>query len=179
LIYVRRETAGDYDCIRRVVVEAFSGSDHGHNGEADLVDDLRAEPEDRLSLVACLDDEIVGHVMFTAVAIRTAQMVTRGMGMAPLSVTPQHQNRGVGSTLVTNGLGQLFDRGCHFVVVLGHPEYYQRFGFRPASQFGVAHGFVGIRQEIFFILPVPSDTLAEVTEGDVYYHAAFGPQHNS
>jgi putative acetyltransferase len=178
VISVRSETPDDYEEIHRVTVEAFTGSEFGHNGEAELVDSLRAKSVDQLSLVACLDDEIVGHILFTPVTIRTPQHELSGMGLAPLSVAPKHQHAGIGSALVTDGLGQLFERGCLFVVVLGHPEYYRRFGFLPASQFEVSHGFAGLPQEVFFILPRSGGSLADMMGGAVYYHGEFGPQHS-
>jgi putative acetyltransferase len=79
---------------------------------------------------------------------------------------------------VTDGLGQLFERGCPFVVVLGHPEYYRRFGFLPPSQFEISHGFAGLPQEVFFILPRSGGSLADMPGGAVYYQGEFGPQHS-
>jgi putative acetyltransferase len=178
MISIRDETPDDHDRIRRITAAAFSGSEFGHNGEADLIDCLRAKCERYYSIVACSEDEVVGHVAFTPVLIRTTKTETLGMGLAPLSVTPDHQSTGVGTSLVTYGLRRLFDDSYPFVVVLGHPRYYARFGFRPASQFHISHGFPGIPQDVFFILPDANGTLTAWTGGKAYYHREFGPQHD-
>ncbi len=178
MISVRAETLGDHDQIHRVTIDAFANSEFGHNGEAELVDVPRAKSGNHLSLVACSNNEIVGHILFTPVVIRTPQQETRGMGLAPLSVSPQHQRIGVGSLLVTNGLNPVFGDGCPFVVVLGQAEYYPRFGFRSASEIAVSHGFSGIPQDVFFIQPHPHGTLTRLAGGAAYYEREFGPQHS-
>ncbi len=147
MIGIRDEMTGDHDQIRKVTMDAFANSRFGHNGEADLIDALRRNCDQLLSLVAWSDNEIVGHILFSPVVIRTSQTELYGMGLAPMSVMPAVQNIGVGSSLATTGLDRLFATDCPFVVVLGHPTYYPRFGFQPAWQFRISHGFVGIAQD--------------------------------
>jgi predicted N-acetyltransferase YhbS len=176
LISIRNETHDDHEAIRTLTIAAFANSELGHNGEADLVVALRASPN-LLSLVACSDEGIVGHILFTPVTIRTPQREIHGMGLAPMSVLPRYQRTGIGTSLVTHGLDQLSADGCPFFVVLGHPTYYPRFGFLAASQYGVTHGFSGIPQDVFFIRCLQNDLLGNMLGGLAYYHAAFGPQH--
>jgi predicted N-acetyltransferase YhbS len=174
-IVIRSETPEDHGVIRAVTVDAFTNSAEGYHGEADLVDTLRASSE-CLSLVACCGDRVIGHILFTPVWIRTQQRELQGMGLAPLSVASGWQRRGVGSLLVRSGLERLTEDHCPFVVVLGHPGYYSRFGFVPASRYGVFHGFAGIPQDVFFIRPGDSGTLDAVTGGLACYRSEFGPQ---
>ncbi len=178
MISIREESTDDHDHIRRITAAAFSNSEFGYNGEADLIDCLRVKCAHHLSIVACSDSEIIGHILFTSVVIQTPQTETLGMGLAPMSVTPHHQKLGVGTSLVTYGLRRLFADGYPFVVVLGHPRYYPRFGFRSASQFRISHGFARIPQDVFYILPAVDGTLTALTGGKAYYHREFGPQHD-
>lgn len=124
MIEIREEQPEDVDAVRRVNTEAF-----GQPGEAALVDALRTSCEERLSLVAVEGDDILGHILFTPATIGDVQ----GMGLAPMAVTPERQRDGIGSKLVRAGLVELAECGCPFVIVLGHPDYYPRFGFERAS----------------------------------------------
>lgn len=173
---IREDEPNDFGSIRELTVLAFSRSKWGHNGEADLIAALRSSA-DCHSYVAEVDGQVVGQIMFTPAILRTANKEVCGMGLAPMSVQPSRQRQGIGSALVEFGLGRVFSGGTEFVVVLGHPEYYSRFGFRLASEFGVTHGFAGIPQDCFFIRPSPSHEWRSPT-GAIYYDVAFGPQHH-
>ena len=133
---IRSERPEDHAAIRAVTVAAFERSSYGHNGEADIVEALRADAALTVSLVAEAEGEIVGHVAFSPVAITTAEGDWYGLG--PISVAPAHQGAGVGLALMQEGLralGALKASGC---VVLGDPSYYRRFGFEsdPALRYG-------------------------------------------
>ncbi len=123
------------------------------------------------------DENVVAHILFTPVVIRADGRELEGMGLGPMSVATGFQNQGIGSSLVQSGLERLTDDGCPFVVVLGHPEFYSRFGFLPARSSGVSHGFEGIPQEFFFLKILVANSLASASIGAAYYHAGFGPQH--
>ena len=179
MILIRTESPDDHDAIRRVTFEAFSGTQFGHNGEAELIDTLRDKCQRSLSLVAFDNDELVGHVLFTPVVIRNDSDELYGMGLAPLSVLPAHQRRGIGSLLLSAGFERLAASQNLFTVVAGHPDYYQRFGFVPAANFGFSHGFKGMPQEIFFIRTKNPDLLRSARGGKVYYRPEFGPQHST
>ncbi len=142
---IRFETPDDESAIRRVNELAF-----GQPAEADLVDELRRTCADSLSLVA-EDVEVVGHILFTPVVVESARGRLVGMGLAPMAVLPDRQREGIGSLLVRRGLSLLRDRACPFVVVVGHPEYYPRFGFERASSRGLASQWEGIPDEAFMV----------------------------
>jgi putative acetyltransferase len=128
-LVIRTEAPGDGDAVRRVHEAAF-----GRDAEADLVDAVRAARAAVLSLVAVWRGEIVGHALFTPVTVGTGSAV----GLGPLAVHPDHQDQGVGSALVREGLVRLSVLGHGAVVVVGAPAYYRRFGFAPARAFGVS-----------------------------------------
>ena len=94
---------------------------------------LRVVADPYLSWVACVGSDLVGHVLFTPIAIRSEEGVSSGMGLAPLAVSPAWQRRGVGSALVRAGLDACRRASQRVVVVLGDPRYYGRFGFEPAA----------------------------------------------
>jgi putative acetyltransferase len=148
---IRNERPGDEQLIRDLTIAAFAGSELGHNGEAELVDRLRHSCPEMVSLVAEVDDLLVGHILFTPVVIEGGSRQLRGMGLAPMSVLPEYQRQGVGRRLIESGLQALRQANIPFVVVLGHPHYYPKFGFVPASRYGITTTFVGIPDEMFMI----------------------------
>jgi putative acetyltransferase len=129
--YVRPEIPSDHAPIHKLTASAFADSKLGHNGEADLIDVLRKSCKEFLSLVAVAKDEneVVGHILFTQAESISETSRIVGMGLAPMAVAPSHQRQGIGSSLIKSGITMLADRGCPFVVVLGHPDFYPRFGF--------------------------------------------------
>ncbi|MBM3267505.1 MAG: N-acetyltransferase [Candidatus Sericytochromatia bacterium] len=128
-VTVRAETPGDRVAIREVLQAAF-----GQPGEADLVDRIRQSgaflPD--LSLVADSGEGIVGHVLFSQVPVRVRMLYVQALALAPLGVRPDVQRRGVGAALVEAGLDRARRTRFPFVVVVGDPRYYTRFGFKPA-----------------------------------------------
>lgn len=175
MITVVRETPENFDAVRRLTVNAFAASELGHNGEADLIDAVRDQCDEVISLVALDDDRVVGHILFSRATIQLESSTIHGMGLAPMSVLPTDQRRGVGSQLVREGLRHVADTDAAFTIVAGHPEYYPRFGFLPAKQFSVTHGFAGMPQGILFLHI--SDQAIRLTDGLAYYHPVFGSQH--
>lgn len=129
---VRPEKPEDIPAIRIVNEQAF-----GRAAEADLVDALRQNGKAPISLVAEDNGRIVGHILFSPVTVETGERELAGVGLAPMAVLPEFQNRGVGSLLVKDGLERCREAGHTFAVVLGHSHYYPRFGFTPASRFGI------------------------------------------
>jgi putative acetyltransferase len=128
-VIVRDERPLDVDGIREVLTHAF-----GRPDEAVLVDALRAAGKVQLSLVAESEGQVVGHVLFTAVTIAGDDTLLAS-GLAPLAVVPRMHGVGVGSALVRQGLARCRRAGHAFVVVLGDPRYYGRFGFVAAEQY--------------------------------------------
>ena len=154
---IRPERPEDASRVHEVNQLAF-----GQPAEADLVDKLRANCAEALSLVA-EDDTVVGHILFTPVVVESAGRRVVGMGLAPMAVHPDRQRQGIGSQLVTHGLDVLRERGCPFVVVVGHPEYYPRFGFESASKHGLASQWDGIPDEAFMVLVLNAAAMAAVS----------------
>ena len=121
---IRAETSADFDAIRRVNRLAFGG-----DLEVRLVDALRDGGWLRLSLVAERDAEIVGHILFSELPIETSQGTLPALSLAPVAVLPEHQKQGIGSELIRQGLVNCRLASYPIVIVVGHPEYYPRFGF--------------------------------------------------
>jgi putative acetyltransferase len=163
---IRPERPDDVARVREINTLAF-----GQPAEAVLVDRLRESCADALSLVAD-DNAIVGHILFTPVTLDTTQRRLVGMGLAPMAVHPDSQRGGIGTQLVTRGLEILRERNCPFVVVVGHPEYYPRFGFGPASRRGLASQWEGIPDEAFMVL-VLDETAMTGASGVARYRPEF------
>ncbi len=121
---IRPETAADHDAIRHVNRLAFA-----QDAEADLVDALRDGRYVRVSLVAEVDGQVVGHILFSDLPILTKDSTVTALALAPMAVLPEFQNQGIGSALVRRGLELCREQGHRIVVVLGHPQFYPRFGF--------------------------------------------------
>jgi putative acetyltransferase len=132
MVEIRKEQPQDIPLIHQVNKRAF-----GHLLEADLVDRLRRNCNDLLSLVAVAGNEIVGHILFTSITVEGEETTVEGMALAPMAVLPEYQRQGIGSKLVRAGIARLESSDCAFVIVLGHADYYPRFGFEPASSYGV------------------------------------------
>jgi putative acetyltransferase len=154
---IRAERREDAAASRRVNELAF-----GQPAEADLVDRLRHACAEALSLVAD-DGMVVGHILFTPVVVESTNGPVGGMGLAPMAVLPERQRCGIGSELVRRGLDILRGRGCPFVVVVGHPEYYPRFGFEPAAKHGLQSQWDGIPEEAFMVLILDARAMAGVS----------------
>lgn len=144
---IRPEEPEDIATIRHVEKQAF-----GQPAEADLVDRLRTACPEQISLVAIIENQLVGHILFTPAVIEHEDGSKHtGFGLAPVAVLPAFQKQGVGTALIQSGLKVLQDRKQSFVIVLGQPEFYRRFGFQPASQYQITCQFAGENPEAFMI----------------------------
>jgi putative acetyltransferase len=151
--------------------DAIHAAAFGRRAEADLVRALRRTEPSYLGLVATAGGRTVGHVAFSAVAIDADEPRADAFGLAPLAVAPDAQRRGVGSALVRAGLAACAARGGALVFVLGHPDYYPRFGFRPAFELGF-HYARPAPEPAFFALELAPGA-ARGRGGRVRYAAAF------
>jgi putative acetyltransferase len=133
---IRREEPQDIAAIRLVNEQAFDGS-----AEANGIDALRDRGAVTLSLIAVIDDRVVGHLFFTPATIEAPDRSWPALGLAPLSVLPEYQRQGIGTALMKAGLEECRCLGHERVIVLGHPDYYPRFGFERASRYGVRFEF--------------------------------------
>lgn len=133
---VRTSTQADLEAIRACHLDAFGTQEGPEIVElvSALLKDETAQP--LLSLVAESEGAVIGHVLFTAVRLESAGSGPKACIMAPLGVAGSHQGQGVGSTLIEEGLNRLQASGTELVFVLGHPDYYPRYGFRPAGALG-------------------------------------------
>jgi putative acetyltransferase len=146
MVAIRDESREDAGAIRFVLEQAF-----GESNEADLVEMLRRRGAITLSLVAVQENEVVGHILFSPVTIDSAGSSLNAIGLGPMAVLPPYQRKGIGSQLVRIGLEQCAQAGHEIVVVVGHPEYYPRFGFAPAKQRGIRCEF-DVPDDVFMVL---------------------------
>jgi putative acetyltransferase len=165
---IRPEQAEDIPGIRQVNQRAFETPT-----EADLVEALRQQAHPIVSLVAVSGAEVVGHILFSPVTLASDATVPM-MGLAPMAVVPTRQRQGIGSALVRAGLEECRRLGAAAVVVLGHAEYYPRFGFAPASRFGLKSEY-DVPDDVFMVLELKTGALRG-RAGTIRYHSVFaGP----
>jgi putative acetyltransferase len=138
--------------------------------EAKLVDVLRQQAQPVVSLVAEDGESIVGHILFSPVSL-TGQPDAKIMGLGPMAVAPTHQRKGIGSALVPAGLEVCKQLGFGAVVVLGHPEYYPRFGFTRSRVFAIRSEYE-VPEAVFMVVELQPGYLSGVS-GTIKYHAAF------
>jgi len=119
-IGIRAATAADADSIDTIIRAAFAGTDFGHQGEADLVRMIDADGDTLVSLVAERDGDIVGHALFSRMDVEADGSAVSAAGLAPVSVSPATQGRGIGDALIRAGLGVLREQGISISFVLGH-----------------------------------------------------------
>ena len=129
MIEIREERPSDIAAIRDVNRRAF-----GQDQESNIVDALRSNGAILLSLVATLNDRVVGHIVYSTISVE-GEIV--GAALGPMAVLPEYQRQSIGSKLVEAGTRKIKDKGYPFIIVLGHSHYYPRFGFMPASDRGI------------------------------------------
>jgi putative acetyltransferase len=162
---IRPEHADDIFAVHAVNAAAFETS-----AEAKLVDALREQARPIISLVADDAAAIVGHIMFSPVTLAAHTRLSLA-GLAPMAVVPSRQRQGIGSRLVREGLERCRQAGFAGVVVFGHAEYYPRFGFVPASRFGLRSEY-DVPDDVFMVLELETGAL-QGKSGTIRYHAAF------
>ena len=113
--------------------------------------------------MAVRDDEVIGHILFSPAAIEYQGRTIAGAALGPMAVLPRYQRQGIGTKLVKDGVSRLQEKSCPFLVVIGHPEYYPRFGFRPASKFGVQSDW-DVPDEAFMMMVLADEEMQGVKE---------------
>ena len=172
-IIIRQEKEADYKIIENIVIEAFKNAEYSDGKEYILVEKLRLSgnfiPE--LSLIAEKDKKIIGHIIFTKLIINNNENKYESLALAPISVLPEYQNMGVGNKLISEGLRVVKEKGYKSVIVLGHKDYYPRFGFKPASNWEIKAPFE-VEDESFMALEIIEGALKAV-KGTVIYSKEF------
>ncbi|MFC2066350.1 GNAT family N-acetyltransferase [Chloroflexota bacterium] len=154
MVAIRREMPGDIDSIRHVNEESFGGKEEGQ-----IIEKLRNRGLLTISLVAVRDNGIVGHIAFSPVKVESECSSFEAITLAPMAVLPAHQRKGIGSKLVRAGLEECRSLGYEVVVVLGHPDYYPRFGFVPAKPKNIDCEFE-VPDEAWMVLELREGALA-------------------
>jgi putative acetyltransferase len=163
---IRPEVPADEEAVRHIHRHAF-----GQGGEAHLVDALRGGGQLRVSLVAEREGRVIGHVLFSDLPIITGAGAIPALALAPLAVLPEFQRQGIGSALVRRGLDECRRRGHRIVVVLGHRDFYLRFGFSRELAVRLDSPFSG--RESYMALELVPGALKGVA-GRVQYPPPFG-----
>ncbi|HSD85500.1 MAG TPA: N-acetyltransferase [Anaerolineae bacterium] len=156
-VIIRHEAPSDRAAIRFVNEQAFGGT-----AEAEAIEALRARGAATLSLVAVIAGQVVGHLFFSPATIEGAGQSWPALGLAPLSVLPDYQRQGIGTALMNTGLEECRRLGHERVVVLGHPNYYPRFGFVTARPRGINNEY-NAPEEAFMIMELRPGALTGVT----------------
>lgn len=172
-IIIRQEQDKDYPTSENIIEEAFQEMPFSDNKEHILVRKLRQSnsfiPE--LSLVAEFDNKPIGHILFTKVMLNSDQEELAGLALAPFSVKPDYQNIGIGSRLIMTGHNIAEQLGFNFIVVIGHPEYYPKFGYQPIVTTPISLPF-DIDSQYCFILNLRASGL-DLPAGKIEYDPAF------
>jgi putative acetyltransferase len=162
---IRIEQEEDWPAVRAVNESAFETS-----AEANLVEALRRQATQIVSLVAADEGSVAGHILFSPVTL-TGHPDLKIAGLAPMAVSKEYQSRGVGSLLVRAGLDECRSAGYGAAVVVGHPRYYPRFGFTPAAASGIACEF-DVPEDAFMVVELKAGYLRGAS-GTIRYHTAF------
>jgi putative acetyltransferase len=162
-IVIRTETSADIDAITEVTTAAFETLEISNHTEQFIIEALRAAKALSVSLVAELDGRVIGHIAFSPVTISDGTQDWYGLG--PVSVLPEYQRNGIGKALIQEGLSRLKDLNARGCCLVGHPDYYKRFGFKNMP------GFVheGVPPEVFQALCFDGQT----PQGTVTFHEGF------
>ncbi len=162
---IRLEQPTDQFAVHAVNAAAFDTL-----AEAELVDALRSQAAPIVSLVAESDGLIVGHILFSPVTLSGHPGIAI-MGLAPMAVAPGHQRSGIGSALIYAGIEACKKIDVAAIIVLGHPDYYPKFGFVPSTQFGIVSEY-DVPDDVFMAMELSKGSLAGKS-GTISYHRAF------
>jgi len=160
---IRDETYADVTAITEVTAAAFKSLEISGHTEQFIIEALRADNALSISLVAEIDGRVLGHIAFSPLTISDGTQNWYGLG--PVSVLPDFQRQGLGKALIQEGLSRLKDMNARGCCLVGHPDYYRKFGFKNVSDLVCE----GIPQEVFFALSFDG----HMPYGEVTFHEAF------
>jgi putative acetyltransferase len=162
-VLIRNETDADVSAITELTVAAFKTLDISNHTEQFIIEALRAAGALTISLVAEIGGRVIGHIAFSPLTISDGTQNWYGLG--PVSVLPEYQQQGIGKALIEEGLSRLKDMSAQGCCLVGHPDYYRKFGFKNVS------GLVceGVPQEVFFALSFDGN----IPQGTVTFHEGF------
>ncbi|MBW0147123.1 GNAT family N-acetyltransferase [Marinobacter arenosus] len=160
---VRNETSVDVSAIREVTIAAFNTLEISNHTEQFIIEALRAENALTVSLVAEMDGRVIGHIAFSPVTISDGTPDWYGLG--PVSVSPEYQRQGIGKALIREGLAQLKEMHARGCCLVGHPEYYKKFGFDIFPE--LIHK--GVPPEVFLAMSFDGN----IPQGTVTFHEGF------
>ncbi len=160
---IRNETTSDIEAISKITIAAFQNLHISNHTEQFIINALRNANALTISLVAEIEGNVVGHIAFSPITISDGSIDWYGLG--PISVLPEHQRKGIGKSLIAEGLSLLKKIGGQGCVLVGHPSYYKQLGFQNLPELV----YEGIPQEFFFALPFTE----KVPKGIVAFHEGF------
>lgn len=170
---IRKEKKEDYQCTEEVVKQAFANEEYSDQTEHQLVAKLRNSdafiPD--LSLIALYEDKIIGHILLSKISIVNDENYTESLALAPVSVLPEYQNKGIGKSLINKALEIAKKLDFESVIVMGHSEYYPKFGFKKASNWGIEAPFE-VPDELLMAIELKKNALDQ-TSGVIQYSNAF------
>ncbi len=163
---IRDECQNDFDKIGYINRMAFRGEEEGK-----LINKLRGEGVGLISLVAEERNNLMGHILFSPASIKAKEKSIEIAALGPMAVLPSFQRQGIGSALIHEGINRCIKAGYGAIAVLGHPEYYPKFGFIPSVKYGISCEY-DVPEEVFMILELKKGSLHGI-KGVVKYHKAF------
>lgn len=174
-IILRQETAADFNAISDAIISSYKNVIYSNHREQVMVERLRKSdafiPE--LSIVAqTVDNRIIGHIMLTRMAIIMQDMSFNALTLAPLSVRPDYQNQGIGKSLVTESHRIAKNLGFEFIAVLGHADYYPKFGYVTTSKYNIEIP-IKISEANSMIISLNGDDFSKITGGKIKYSDQF------
>jgi predicted N-acetyltransferase YhbS len=172
---IRKENSFDHNWVIELTAKAFETMPFSEGDEDKLVENLRKAssfiPE--LSLVAELNGQVVGHILFTPMIIDNGQQQYQSLVLGPVSVLPEYQKQGIGGKLVIAGHQKAKELGFQSVILIGHAEYYPRFGYKPASTWGIKTQIPLPSDDVFMAVELTEGALSNVS-GMVIFPPEFG-----
>ena len=174
-VTVRKENSSDCNYVIELTDKAFESLEISDHNEGKLVEKLRMAPTfiEELSLVAESNGQVVGHILFTPIVIENGAQQFQSLVLGPVSVLPEFQKQGIGSQLILAGHQKARELEFQSVILIGHPDYYPRFGYKPASSWGIKTRIPLPSDDVFMAIELTEDALTNVS-GMVIFPPEFG-----